>query len=120
LDNSPITSNSWLSFIDADGSFYFNFKLNKDGLPIDLLYYMVLTQRQEYSKDSYVGKSYLPVLQTIADCLSTKVTSIERVKASYTERAYQVKTDKKDSKGLLLQYLDKYPLFSSKNFQYKL
>jgi hypothetical protein len=41
LDFSPLQNNSWLAgFIDADGSFYFNWLLDKKRLPTSLQYYM--------------------------------------------------------------------------------
>lgn len=49
LDYTPILSNYWLAgLIDADGSFYFNWLLDKKGLPTSLQYYMRITQRQNY------------------------------------------------------------------------
>jgi hypothetical protein len=41
IDYSPIQNNSWLAgFIDADGSFYFNWFFDKKKLPTSLQYYM--------------------------------------------------------------------------------
>jgi hypothetical protein len=46
IDNSPILSNSWLSgFIDADGSFYLHWLKGKNLKPINLQYYMRISQK---------------------------------------------------------------------------
>jgi hypothetical protein len=73
---------------------------------------MKITQRQEYHRESFVG--YFPVLQQIAALLCSKVTLFERTKKNDTEKGYQVKTDTKESKGLLIAYLTRFPLFSYK------
>ena len=49
LDESPLQSNSWLSgMLDADGGFYLNWAINKNGLPITLQYYLRISQRKFY------------------------------------------------------------------------
>ena len=55
-------------------------------------------------------------MEKIAEYLKTKVTNIERNKGSYVEKAFQVRTDKIESKIQLFDYLIKYPLFGYKYF----
>ena len=46
--------------LDADGGFYLNWAINKNGLPITLQYYFIINQRKFYRWDSFsfVGRSY--------------------------------------------------------------
>ena len=55
-------------------------------------------------------------MEKIAEFLKTKVTNVERDKGSYVEKAFQVRTDKFESKVQLFHYLSKYPLFGYKYF----
>ena len=104
--------------IFRSGSFYFNYKLNKDGIPIGIVYYLRISQKQTYNRkvDSSVNMSNLPHMQLIADLFKAKITNIERVKDKYIERAYEVRTDKVESKIMLFDYLNKFPLFGYKYF----
>ena len=36
--------------LDADGSFYLNWKLNEKDLPIGLVYYLRISQKQTYNR----------------------------------------------------------------------
>lgn len=55
-------------------------------------------------------------MQLIAELFKAKITNIERVKDKYIERAYEVRTDKIESKIMLFDYLNKFPLFGYKYF----
>ena len=46
------------------------------------------------------------------------VTEIKRVKENFVEQAYEVRTVKKESCDILINYLTNYPLFSSKHQDY--
>lgn len=119
LDLEPLGNSSLLSgFLEADGNFYFNFKLNKNGIPIGLVYYLRISQKQTYNRkvDSNINMSNLSHMQLIADFFKAKVVNIEREKAKYIERAYEVRTDKLESKVILFDYLNKFPLFGYKFF----
>lgn len=72
LDTIPLQSNYWLAgFIDADGSFYFNFVIGKKGLPINLQYYMRITQKQEYKRiNNNLALSYFSIMNAICTYLS--------------------------------------------------
>lgn len=116
-DTEPLNKSSWLSgFLEADGSFYFNYKLNKKGIPTSVVYYLRISQKQTYTRrvDSTIKESNLPQMQLIADLFKTKVVNIERVRTDFVEKAYEVRTDKIESKLLLFDYLNKYPLFGYK------
>lgn len=50
-DTTPLSESSWLSgMIDADGSFYLNWKLNEKDIPVGLIYYLSISQKQNYSR----------------------------------------------------------------------
>lgn len=117
LDISPLSSNNWLSGImDADGHFYFNWKLDKKGLPTSLEYYMRISQKRTYSRESSMNKDFLSIMESIAEYFDTKVTLIDRTKNTYRELAYLVRVNKINSKTILLDYLEEHPLFSYKHF----
>ena len=50
---------------DAAGGFYLNRAINKNGLPITLQYYLRLSQRKLYDRDSFAGKSYFNIKNKI-------------------------------------------------------
>jgi hypothetical protein len=54
-------------------------------------------------------------MQTISDFLDvSKVNLIHRTKTNYIEEAFEVRTVKRESCQKLINYLSKYPLYSSK------
>jgi hypothetical protein len=118
IDKTPINDNSWLSgMLEADGNFYLNYKLNSNNLLGTLVYYLRLSQKQTYSrKSSNINFSNLPHMQLIADYFKKKVTIIEREKSSYIEKAYEVRTDNLESRNLLFDYLNKFPIFGYKHY----
>jgi hypothetical protein len=77
---------------------------------------MSFSQRQNYHRASQFDSSYLPIMNNIATFLSSKVTIIDRNKSNYRELGYLIKTDKIESKIILFNYLDIFPLFSYKYF----
>jgi len=119
LDTSDLKNNAWLSgFLEADGNFYSNYSINREGIASSLKFYMRITQKSKYTKNNDSSKSeisFLPLMQKIADfLLVSKVKPIQRIKPNYTEEALEVRTVKRESCRKLINYLLKYPLFSSK------
>ncbi len=95
IDSVPLRDSSWLSgMLEADGSFYLNWKLNKNDMPISIIYYLRLTQKQTYSRrlDPSINVSNLNFMEKIAEFFKTKVILIERDKGSYIEKAYGIST----------------------------
>ena len=43
------------------------------------------------------------------DLFKANITHIERIRGTFTEKAYEVRTDKIESKILLFDYLNKFP-----------
>lgn len=81
LDTSSLSFNNWLSgILDVDCHFYFNWKLDKKGLPTSLEYYIRISQKREYLRESYMNKDFLPIMELIAEFLDTKVILIDRMK----------------------------------------
>jgi hypothetical protein len=51
IDTTPLNYSSRLSgILDADGSFYLIWKLNKKDMPIGIIYYLILSQKQNYTR----------------------------------------------------------------------
>jgi hypothetical protein len=75
---------------------------------------MRISQKQIYNiKDD---SSNLAIMEEIRKFLSVNnVSVINRIKKNYIEWAYEVRTTKKDSCNILINYFLKYPLFSSKH-----
>jgi hypothetical protein len=56
------------------------------------------------------------IMGEIREFLNVKtVNEIKRIKKDYVELAYEVRTTKKASCDILINYLSAYPLFSSKH-----
>lgn len=127
LDQIPLVESAWLSgFLEADGYFYLNIarrapKLNKKDLPIGITYYLYISQKQNYERkvDSSVIESNFSHMEDIAKLLNSRVISIERKRTTGIEKLYVVRTDKKDSKFIIFEYLTKFPLFGYKSFAQK-
>uniref|UniRef100_UPI00300388F7 LAGLIDADG endonuclease n=1 Tax=Cubamyces menziesii TaxID=2136021 RepID=UPI00300388F7 len=108
LDSSPIDSNAWLSgFIEAGG--YFSISLTKNSIRIRFS----LTQS---SKNKF-GDSNEPIMNKIADYLEAKI-SINQRKKTPNSIEITVKTQSILSNEILINYLEKYPLWSSKFLNY--
>lgn len=127
IDISNIGSNSWLAgFLDTDGYFYSHFNLNKKKIAINIASYMRLSQRQVYSvKNSQLNLdknefSYYRIMNEIKIFLNvSNLRIINRIrKNDFVELGYEVRTSKIKSNNILISYLDKYPLFSSKYLDY--
>lgn len=119
MDTSTLGNNPWLTgFIEADGHFYCGFDLNADGLATKVRCYMTISQKQLYKVDSdkLNDNSNFNFMKSIQEFLDIKtVNEIKRIKENYIETAYIVKAIKKSSCETLINYLDNYPLFSSKH-----
>jgi hypothetical protein len=80
---------------------------------------MSISQKQLYKATINIPKenntNYL-IMEKIRKFLDVKaVNEIKRIKNNYIELAYEVRTLKKSSCNILINYLLKYPLFSSKH-----
>ena len=138
IDLSDLGNNAWLAgFIDTDGSFYSGVTLNKENLIKDIRCYMRLSQRQEYPIRDYelnlknvknnvnyeynkIEFSYFDVMTKIKTFLSVRnVRIIKRIRSmNYLELGYEIRTSKLNSNEILINYLNKYPLYTSKYLDY--
>jgi hypothetical protein len=79
---------------------------------------MRISQKTLYKLNSNIPKnqnSNFDIMEKIKLFLNIKnVNEIKRNKDNYLEQAYEVRTTKKESCTILIDYLTRYPLFSSK------
>lgn len=120
LDKTSLASNSWLAgFIEADGNFYCEYKLNLDGIATLVKCYMRISQKQSYKTTISDNNSNFYIMEKIREFLGIKtISKIQRNKPNYIELAYEVRTTKKSSGEILINYLTNFPLFSSKHLDY--
>ena len=106
LNDSPLTSNAWLSgFIEADASFQVRTTLS--GKYPKLECKLEICQRQR----DHNGNSNLEFLEKIAKFLLTTVKSIRQDKPN---PEYRVRTTSLRANLILSKYLENYPLFGTK------
>lgn len=120
LDDTPLDNNPWLTgFIEADGNFYCGFDLDFESIANTVKCYMRVYQKQLYKVNSDIPEeknSNFKIKEKIREFLNVKnVNEIHRTKKDYIELSYEVRTTKKSSCDLLINYLTSYPLFSSKH-----
>lgn len=123
LDPSELGSNPWLAgFIEADGHFYCGFDLNEKCIANTVKCYMAISQKNLYKANADLSEkdnSNLYIMEKIREFLDVKnVNQIKRIRGGYIELAYSVRTTKKSSCEVLINYLNDYPLFSSKHKDY--
>ena len=123
LDNSSLGDNPWLAgFIEADGNFYCGYDLNSKGIAVAVKNYMRISQKQLYKATSDIPRennSNYHIMEKIREFLEIKnVSEIKRIKENYIELSYEIRTTKKYSCDILINYLSVYPLFSSKHQDY--
>jgi hypothetical protein len=97
--------------------FYSNFSINSIGIANRIKYYMRISQRVIYPRKddfSQFTDSYLPLMNIIKEFLNvSEVKDITRVRNNYNEYLYEIRTDRRESCEILINYLSKSPLFSS-------
>nr|QJT69013.1 LAGLIDADG endonuclease [Fusarium asiaticum]QJT69241.1 LAGLIDADG endonuclease [Fusarium asiaticum]QJT69300.1 LAGLIDADG endonuclease [Fusarium asiaticum] len=112
LDNSPIENNAWFAgFIDSDGNFSIK-GFSSDNLRTYLGFQFYLPQRAI----GVNGDSSEVIMQKLADFLNCKL-SFKTFKEGFTQ--YVVNTSSKESNKILVEYLERYPLLSSKYLDFK-
>jgi hypothetical protein len=79
---------------------------------------MRISQKQIYDNIiniSVKNNSNMQIIENIREFLEVKnVNVIKRINKGYVELSYEVRTTKKTSCDILINYLSIYPLFSSK------
>lgn len=116
LDNTNLQDNNWLAgFLDADGGFYFHWKISdKTGMPIRLTHNIRISQRSVYHRASFVGTSYFFIMNEISKFMNVNLGKIDRQKQGYRELAYVTISYNYISNYIILSYLLKYPLYTYK------
>lgn len=126
LDNSPIYSNAWLAgFTDGDGNFSINLiDRKKKGLITSkrVQTFFRVELRQNYHRDvpTYLGgTSYFDILSKIARYLNVNLYSRTREKGDKIFYVFIVISYNNISHLKVMEYFDKFPLYSSKHLAYK-
>jgi len=126
LDKSPINSNAWLAgFSDGDGNFSINLTDRKKKGTITtkrVQAFFRLELRQNYHRNSLVnqvGISYFDVLDIIARYLGVNLYSRSREQNDKIFYSYMVISHNIQSHIKVIDYFDRYPLYSSKYLTYK-
>lgn len=126
LDNSPINSNAWLAgFTDGDGNFSISLiDRKKKGIITSkrVQTFFRIELRQDYHRDVPThlgGTSYFDILTKIARYLNVNLYSRTREKEDKIFYAFMVISHNNLSHKKVMEYFDKFPLYSSKYLAYK-
>ena len=116
LKNSSLSEDNWLSgFIDSDGSFSVQHtKLENGAKKRKISCRLRIEQRM---LDPMTNQSYLKILTDISQLLYCKL--LTRKQKTTGNEYYILTASSKISLKILVNYLEKYPLFSSKYLDYK-
>ena len=126
LDLSPIDSNAWLAgFTDGDGNFSINLinrkkKGNITSKRVQTFFRIEL--RQNYHRDVSLelgGTSYFYILSKIATYLGVNLLSRTREQKDKVFYAFMIISHSSTSHAKVINYFDRFPLYSSKFLAYK-
>jgi LAGLIDADG endonuclease/Cytochrome C and Quinol oxidase polypeptide I len=111
IDNSPLSSNSWLSgFIDADGGFQINYTKKSK---VRIRCYLRIEQRMI---EPFSNLSYEDLFKKISEFLNCNLrTSIHNKDKTY----FLVDANNRISLQIILDYFNNFSLYSSKHLDYK-
>lgn len=116
LNKKNFCENSWLSgFIDSDGSFSVQHTKVENGAKKNKISCRLRIEQRML--DPITGKSYANVLSDLTDFLNCKL--LTRKQKSTGNEYYTLTASSKISFFVVLNYLQKYPLFSSKYLDYQ-
>lgn len=110
LDTSPLDSNAWFSgFIDADGHFSIRTTKNEKNTKIECKFELTQSKLNKFNEDTEGDQSFL---LEIANFLESDVKLIR------SDKEYRIRTLNLKSNLILVNYLTKYSLYSSKYNDY--
>ena len=116
LNNKFLFENGWLSgFIDSDGSFSVQHTIRENGSKKRKISCRLRIEQR--IMDPISNDSYSKVLVDISNFLNC--TLLTRKQKSTDNLYYTLTASSKISLNILVNYLEKYPLFSSKYLDYK-
>jgi len=108
LNTENLNSNHWLSgFIEAEGGFYIRHS------PSSINCFFYLEQRMIYPTNN---ESYGPLFENIVNYLKAKLGIRKRLHSNNSY--YIIRVENRLSCLSLIEYLDKYPLLSSKHLDF--
>ena len=126
LDQSPINSNAWLAgFTDGDGNFSINLVDRKKKGAITTKRVQVFFRielRQNYHRYCSIEQGstgYFNILSIIARYLEVNLYSRSREQKDKIFYSYMVVSHNIQSHTKVIEYFDRYPLYSSKYLAYK-
>lgn len=113
--DSSLSSDAWLSgFIDADGSFSVQHTKKENALKIKISCRLRVEQRMI---DPLTKNSYFEILNKIATFLLCNLLTREQKATGNTY--YTLTASSLESLKVIIDYFNKYPLYSSKYLDYK-
>ncbi len=116
LKDSPLSEDGWLSgFIDSDGSFSVQYTKLENGAKKRKISCRLRIEQRMF--DPISNESYIKVLTDISNFLNCNL--LTRKQKSTGNEYYILTASSKLSLDLIVNYLEKYPLFSSKYLDYK-
>jgi len=126
LDQSPLNSNAWLAgFTDGDGNFIINLVDRKKKGAITTKRVQVFFRielRQNYHRYCSIEQGstgYFNILSIIARYLEVNLYSRSREQKDKIFYSYMVVSHNIQSHIKVIEYFDRYPLYSSKYLAYK-
>lgn len=126
LDLSPIDSNSWLAgFTDGDGNFSITLTdRKKKGVVTSkrVQAFFRIELRQNYHREVSInqgGISYFEILDKIARYLKVNLYSRSREQKDKIFYSFMVISHNSESHTKVIDYFNRYPLYSSKYLAYK-
>lgn len=116
LKDNSLFEDGWLSgFIDSDGSFSVQYTKLEDGAKKRKISCRLRIEQRMF--DPISNESYFKVLTNISNFLNCSL--LTRKQKSTGNEYYNLTASSKLSLNLTINYLEKYPLFSSKYLDYK-
>lgn len=108
----PTLNNAWFSgFVDADGGFYIRTTLVKNSNKKERISArFTIDQRMV----GFEGESYGPILNLIANSFNCKLNKVVKSQGTY----YQLVANDLNALNSIKEYLENYPLLTSKHLDY--
>jgi len=113
LDESDIKENAWFSgFLEAAGCFYLRITQKKS--KISFGFYL-----EQKMIDINSNHSLFTIMKKISYFLECNLKTLNKKKVKKIVHSYRIVTSSEKSNLILMEYLNKYPIFSSKYLNYK-